>query len=61
MEKITQAEISNKAPRLVEILENARNTHIGILSVLSTPNPGNNPVRILAQPFRQAQYDRQEY
>jgi len=35
MENITQAEISNNAPFLVVMLENARKTHMGIFSVFS--------------------------
>ena len=36
MENTTQAIISNNAPFLVSILENARKTHMGIVSVFST-------------------------
>jgi hypothetical protein len=35
MEKATHAKISNNAPFLVSILENARKTHMGIFSVFS--------------------------
>jgi len=35
MENTTQAKISNNAPFLVVILENARKTHMGIFFVLS--------------------------